>query len=96
MVVASGGHASVNLLCFPGVTDTEAELEALSDLIERTGLHMLQLRNLNIDPDLYRARAAARRGAARAAACAGCATALARRFPKLRFGYFNPALGGRV
>src|SRR5262249_18059107 len=26
-VAASGRHASVNLLCFPGVTDTEAELE---------------------------------------------------------------------
>jgi pyruvate-formate lyase-activating enzyme len=54
VVVRAGGHASINLLCFPGVTDTDAELEALCGLIERTGLHRIQLRNLNLDPELYR------------------------------------------
>ena len=54
VVVRAGGHASINLLCFPGVTDTEPELEALVGLIERTGLQRIQLRNLNLDPELYR------------------------------------------
>ncbi len=31
-VVRAGGHASINLLCFPGVTDTDAELDALVGL----------------------------------------------------------------
>jgi pyruvate-formate lyase-activating enzyme len=53
-VVRAGGRASINLLCFPGVTDTEAELAALAALVERTGLQRVQLRNLNIDPELYR------------------------------------------
>ena len=52
--VGAGAHASLNLLCFPGLTDTEPELEALAALVEDTGLQMIQLRNLNIDPDLYR------------------------------------------
>ncbi len=92
-VVRSGGHASVNLLCFPGVTDTEEELEALSELIDATGLHMLQLRNLNIDPDLYRA-ALPPSALGKGRGMRWLRAALARRFPKLRFGYFNPAVGG--
>jgi pyruvate-formate lyase-activating enzyme len=92
-VVQSGGHASLNLLCFPGVTDTEPELEALAALVEETGLHMIQLRNLNIDPDLYRASLPA--GAVQhGRGMRWLRARLARRFPKLRFGYFNPSLGG--
>ncbi|MEN8161784.1 MAG: radical SAM protein, partial [Myxococcota bacterium] len=91
--VAGGGRASLNLLCFPGVTDTEAELAALSDLIEDTALHMIQLRNLNIDPDLY--REALPRGAVQPGrGMRWLRSALAKRFPRLRFGYFNPAWGG--
>ena len=90
-VVAAGGHASINLLCFPGVTDTEAELDALTGLIARTGLQMIQLRNLNIDPELYRASLPPEAlGPGRG--MRWLRDALAARFPRLRFGYFNPAL----
>jgi pyruvate-formate lyase-activating enzyme len=92
-VVRAGGHASINLLCFPGVTDTEAELRALAGLVERTGLQLVQLRNLNIDPDLYR-RALPRGSVGRGRGMRWLRDALAARFPKLRFGYFNPALRG--
>jgi pyruvate-formate lyase-activating enzyme len=51
--VDSGVYVSLNLLSLPGVTDREEELEALFGLIDRTGLQMIQIRNLNIDPDLY-------------------------------------------
>lgn len=95
IVVERGGHASVNLLCFPGVTDTEEELEALSALVERTGLQMLQLRNLNIDPDLYRASLPPS-ALGKGRGMRWLRAALARRFPGLRFGYFNPAVGGRA
>lgn len=91
VVVRAGGHAALNLLCFPGVTDTEAELEALSGLIEDTGLHMIQLRNLNIDPDLYRASLPAGL-VQKGRGMRWLRAKLARRFSKLRFGYFNPAL----
>jgi pyruvate-formate lyase-activating enzyme len=95
VMVESGGHASVNLLCFPGVTDTETELEALSGLVERTGLHMLQLRNLNLDPDIYRA-ALPHAALGKGRGMRWLRSALARRFSRLRFGYFNPAVRGEA
>jgi pyruvate-formate lyase-activating enzyme len=91
--VGAGAHASLNLLCFPGLTDTEPELEALAALVEDTGLHMVQLRNLNIDPDLYRASLPPGL-LGRGRGMRWLRAALARRCRGLRFGYFNPALGG--
>jgi len=89
--VQAGGHASINLLCFPGVTDTDAELDALCSLIERTGLHRIQLRNLNLDPALY--RKALPRGTIRPGrGMRWLRDTLAQRFPQLGFAYFNPAV----
>lgn len=48
-----GVFVSLNLLYFPGVTDTEAELEALARLVGENGVSMIQWRNLNIDPEWY-------------------------------------------
>lgn len=45
-----GVYVSLNLLVFPGYTDREGEIEALLELVERCGIQMVQLRNLNIDP----------------------------------------------
>jgi pyruvate-formate lyase-activating enzyme len=93
-VVRAGGHASINLLCFPGVTDTDAELAALVGLIERTGLHRIQMRNLNIDPEIYR-RALPRGTVQPGRGMRWLRDALARRFPHLSFAYFNPAVRAR-
>lgn len=46
-----GVNVSINLLVFPGFTDRESELEALLEFIRKTPVDMIQLRNLNIDPD---------------------------------------------
>lgn len=48
-----GVYTSINYLIFPGVTDREEEIEAMIDFVRRTGLKLIQLRNLNIDPDRY-------------------------------------------
>ena len=93
-VVRAGGHASINLLCFPGVTDTAAELAALIGLIERTGLQRIQMRNLNIDPALYR-KALPRGTVQPGKGMRWLRDSLARRFPHLRFGYFNPPVRAR-
>ena len=80
---------SLNLLYFPGVTDRDAEVEALSGLIERGGVGMIQLRNLNLDPELYRAGLPAE-ALGPGMGLEAFMRALQARFPRLRFGYFNP------
>lgn len=47
-----GLKVSLNLLTFPGFTDREEEVQALIDFIKDNPIDMIQLRNLNIDPDL--------------------------------------------
>ncbi|WP_010278521.1 radical SAM protein [Paenibacillus senegalensis] len=48
-----GVLTSINYLVFPGVTDREEEIEAMLEFVKRTGLKLIQLRNLNIDPEAY-------------------------------------------
>ncbi len=48
-----GVYTSINYLVFPGVTDREEEIEAMVEFARRTGLKLIQLRNLNIDPESY-------------------------------------------
>jgi pyruvate-formate lyase-activating enzyme len=48
----AGVYTSINLLCFPGMIDRERELEALLAFLRETGLRLIQLRNLNIDPEV--------------------------------------------
>lgn len=81
----------LNYLFFPGVNDTEEELEALCSLLEKYGLDFLQLRNLNLDPELYLRSVSAGQGP-----CMGLNNFMNRikqQCPWIRFGYFNPYLG---
>lgn len=48
-----GVFTSINLLTFPGLTDTPRELEALCELIRDVRPDMVQFRNLNIDPRYF-------------------------------------------
>lgn len=88
---AAGLFVSLNFLYHPGVSDTEEELEALGALVESTRADFIQLRNLNLDPDLY------------AGIVTGCGVGfgasmglgnfmkrLRKRCPWLKYGYFNP------
>ncbi len=94
---AAGLFVSLNFLFFPGVSDTEAELAALSELIEATRLDFVQLRNLNLDPELYLNVARASGAMANPARLASMGfknfrKRLRKACPWLRFGYFNPYL----
>jgi hypothetical protein len=82
----------LNLLFFPGFSDTEAEYAALSDLVREERVDMLQLRNLNIDPDVYRTLM---RDTGRGPAMGFPAyrKRLKKDCPGLRIGSFNPYLG---
>lgn len=49
----AGVYTSINYLIFPGVTDREEEIEAMIEFAKRTKLKLIQMRNLNIDPESY-------------------------------------------
>jgi pyruvate-formate lyase-activating enzyme len=59
----AGVYSSINLLCFPGLTDAEDEVEALLAFLRETGVRLVQLRNLTIDPDVLLPRIPAPQGA---------------------------------
>jgi molybdenum cofactor biosynthesis enzyme MoaA len=80
-----GIYTSINLLVFPGFTDREDEMEGLIMLIRKTGLDLIQMRNLNIDPDLYLKVM----GGGEGLGISKMIDILKREFPSLQFGYFN-------
>lgn len=84
-----GRFISTNLLYFPGVTDTEAELDAFGSFCERVGVDVVQVRNLNIDPEIY-ARALPPGVIETGFGPARFMARLSERLPRLRYGYFNP------
>lgn len=49
----AGVYSSINLLCFPGLIDAEDEVEALVAFLRETKVRLVQLRNLNIDPEVF-------------------------------------------
>ncbi|MBI5607625.1 MAG: radical SAM protein [Deltaproteobacteria bacterium] len=85
-----GKYVAINYFVFPGVSDSPAEIDALSQFIEAGGVDLVQLRNLNIDPELY-LRALPEDAVAEPIGVLALIAELRRRFPRLRFGYFNPA-----
>lgn len=91
----NGLWVSLNLLFFPGVTDSEGELEALARLVGENGVSMIQWRNLNIDPEWY---LGLMRGIDHGPVM-GLSLFMKRLkklCPWLRFGYFNPYVGEKA
>ncbi len=86
----AGGFVSLNLFVFPGLTDEEEEFEALSEIIA-LGVDFIQLRNHAIDPLWYLKRLGFK-PTNKVLGVKELVHRLAQRFPRLRFGYFNPPL----
>ena len=85
------GWTSINYFVFPGMTDSEAEYEALRKLITDTKLNMIQWRNFNIDPDWYMGRM----NVQDTGECMGIKQLqelIQEEFPDLKYGYFNPPI----
>ncbi len=91
----NGVFVSLNLLYFPGVSDTEEELEALSTLVGSTGVSFIQLRNLNIDPEMYM-QLLQDLPMGPSVGFTNFKKRLRKRCPWLLFGYFNPWLGEKA
>ncbi len=81
-----GLFTMINYLVSPGVTDSQAEVEALMRFLGETGVDMIQLRNLSIDPDYYNRQMQV---TGRGIGMYRLLERIRREFPKVQFGYFN-------
>jgi MoaA/NifB/PqqE/SkfB family radical SAM enzyme len=82
-------HTSLNFLFFPGVSDTSYEIGALTEFMGNCGVDLMQMRNLNIDPELY-LRSIPMNVSGDGVGLKLFIQDLKEKFPDLRFGYFNP------
>ncbi|MBC16773.1 MAG: radical SAM protein [Desulfovibrio sp.] len=87
-----GMHVSLNLLYFPGITDTEEEFDALVELGEKGHYDFIQLRNLNLDPELY-LDLMRPFGHSPSMGFMNFKRRLKKALPWIEYGYFNPYLG---
>jgi len=85
-----GAFVSLNYLTMPGFTDLKIEYEALRKLISKTGVDMIQWRNLNYDPLKYFQLLNLHPDGSGMIGIRQEMELLKKRFPKLRHGYFNP------
>lgn len=83
---AAGRFTMINYLISPGVSDAPEEVEELKRFVAETGVDMIQMRNLSIDPDFYNQ---AMKVTGRGIGMYRLFTELKREFPKLQFGYYN-------
>ncbi|MBQ7479062.1 MAG: radical SAM protein, partial [Selenomonadaceae bacterium] len=51
--LGKGVYVSLNMLCFPGFNDREEEMAAWQEFFQELPVQMVQVRNLNIDPDAF-------------------------------------------
>jgi len=86
-----GGFCSINLLCFPGLTDRPEEIEALELLIKKTKLDLIQWRNLNIDPEFYLKKITIS-SSKKHIGINNLIQRLKSTFPWLKHGYYNPKI----
>jgi pyruvate-formate lyase-activating enzyme len=82
-----GVFTATNLLVFPGITDQEEEVDGLISFIRQTNIDMVQVRNLNIDPDLYLQALGSDGG--KGVGIPQMLDLLREKFPHLIIGYFN-------
>lgn len=85
------GWTSLNYFVFPGITDSEAEYEALRKLISETNLKMIQWRNFNIDPDWYLGRMKIIESQ-NIMGIKQLMQLIKEEFPHIKYGYFNPPI----
>lgn len=85
----AGVYSSINLLSFPGMIDREREVEALLAFVRETGLRLIQLRNLNIDPEVLLPRMPALDSMGKAIGIRAMIEIIKRELPKIEIGNFT-------
>ena len=81
-----GLFVMINYLVSPGLSDSAEEVEALLRFIGETGVDMIQMRNLSIDPDFYNRRMGA---TGRGIGMYRMLERVKREFPRIQYGYYN-------
>jgi pyruvate-formate lyase-activating enzyme len=81
-----GLFTMINYLASPGLTDHPDEVEALLSFIAETGIDMIQLRNLSIDPDFYNHKMGIN---GKGIGIYRMLQTVKEAFPRIQFGYFN-------
>lgn len=89
VALEAGIFVSINLFFLPGFTDMETEVESLRAFLREFPVHMIQARNLNMDPDLYLDRVGFRES--EPTGVRAMIRLLRDEFPSMRIGYYNPA-----
>jgi pyruvate-formate lyase-activating enzyme len=90
LALSKGVFVSINLLNMAGVTDAPEEADALAGFLSDHRIGMIQWRNLNYDPLRYVDAMAAAAPLGPPIGMRRLLDQIRRRFPDLRFGYFNP------
>jgi len=85
-----GRFVSINYLNCPGFTDSPEEIDALIAFLKRHPVDLIQWRNLNIDPIRYLKLMNKISGHSRPIGIRTVLEKIKRKFPKLKYGYFNP------
>ncbi len=85
----AGVYSSINLLSFPGMIDREREVEALLSFVKETDLRLIQLRNLNIDPEVLLPRMPALDSMGRALGIRAMIEIIKRELPEVEIGNFT-------
>ena len=86
-------YTMINYLVFPGISDQEEEIEALTALIRKTGLNFVHLKNLCIDPRIYLKQMPC--GGSAGLGLKTMVSILEQEFQDLEFGYFNRPAANR-
>jgi pyruvate-formate lyase-activating enzyme len=84
----NGRFTMINYLVSPGVNDAPEELKELLRFVAETGVDMIQMRNLSIDPDYYNREM---RVTGKGIGMYRLLQCLKKEFPELQFGYYNRA-----
>ncbi|BBO70278.1 radical SAM protein [Desulfosarcina alkanivorans] len=90
LAIAKGRHVAINYLNCPGFTDSPEEAAALSVFLEKHPVHLIQWRNLNFDPRHYLRTMNRVVPLGPPVGMAHLLQMIRKRFPELRFGYYNP------
>lgn len=81
-----GLFVMINYLVSPGLSDSAGEVEELLRFIADTGVDMIQMRNLSIDPDFYNKRMGV---TGRGIGMYRMLERIKREFPRIQYGYYN-------